>query len=320
VLIDRPHFAPHRAWLIFVAVATIAAAAWYASVGFVNGLLPGGSSAPGLSLGIVGGLLIVFEFALWPRKKVRVWRIGRAQTWMRAHIWLGLLTVPFIILHTGFRTGGPLPTVLLLLFAVVIVSGVYGLWMQQVIPRTMLEQIRSETIHTQFDRVARQLANESEAIVRSVSAGSETTSARRAAAVEVASVAEAQESAGGVFRPWQVKTLERQIAVKLLPNGDDLADFYRSELQPFLLHGSADSRLANTGQANQLFEALRRRFGAPGESVINAFEDLARERRDLDVQLRLHRRLHAWMAIHLAMSVALVILMFVHIYTALRYW
>jgi hypothetical protein len=306
--------------MIFVVIATILAAGWYATVGFVNRLLPSGSSAPGLTLGAIGGLLILFEFALWPRKKVRVWRIGRAQTWMRAHIWLGLLTVPLIVLHTGFRLGGPLPTVLLALFVAVIVSGVYGLWMQQVIPRTMLEQVGYETIYTQVDRVARQLSNEAEAIVRSVAGSSEGGQTPKGATVEVASVAAPQESAGSVFRPWQVKVLERQISVRVLPEGEELAEFCHHELQPYLLHGGGDSRLSQAGSANQLFEALRRRFGDQGERVVDAFEGLSRQRRDLDTQVRMQSRLHSWMVIHLAMSVALVLLMFFHVYTALRYW
>ncbi|MEX2138856.1 MAG: hypothetical protein WD894_06315 [Pirellulales bacterium] len=321
MLIDRRHFAAHRSWLLFVLAATIAAAAWYTTASLVNQALLGGSSAPGLAFGIIGGLLILFEFALWPRKKVRAWRIGRAQTWMRAHIWLGLLTAPLIVLHTGFRLGGTLPTVLTVLFTVVIVSGVLGLWMQQIIPRMMLDQVAAETIYTQVDRVSQQLANEAEAIVRAVCGDPAQGEARRAPTVEVASVAEVQDAGGTVYRPWQVKTLERQIPVKLLPDAAGLADFCHQELKPFLRgEGSAGARLAHAGSAAQVFEGMRRRFGSAGHPVVNAFEELSRQRRDLDTQLRLHGWLHTWLAVHLSLSAALVVLMFVHIYTALRYW
>jgi hypothetical protein len=321
VLIDRRHFALHRGWLLFVIAATIAAAAWYTAASLANQALLGGSSAPGLAFGIIGGLLILFEFALWPRKKVRVWRIGRAQTWMRAHIWLGLLTVPLIVLHTGFRLGGSLPTVLTLLFTVVIASGVLGLWMQQIIPRMMLDQVAAETIYTQLDRVSQQLANEAEAIVRAVCGDPAEGETRRAPTVEVASVAEVHDAGGTVYRPWQVKMLERQIPVKLLPDSGSLADFCREELKPFLLGGGqASARLAHVGSAAQVFEAMRRRFGPDGHSIVDAFEELCRQRRDLDTQLRLHGWLHAWLAVHLSLSAALVVLMVVHIYTAVRYW
>jgi len=320
VLIDRRHFAPHRAWLVFLVVATIAAAAWYTVAGLADQALPGGCSAPGLVFGIVGGLLILFEFALWPRKKLRAWRIGRVQIWMRAHIWLGLLTVPLIVLHTGFRLGGPLPTVLMVLFVTVIASGVFGLWMQQFIPRMMLDQVADETIYVQIDRVSRQLANEADAIVRAIS-GAAVGEKRTGSTVEVASVSEAYEAEGHVYRPWQVKMLERQIPLSPLADSADLARFCRDELEPYLLHGSStDSPLADATRAAQVFDALRRRFGLAAYPVVDALEDLSRQRRDLDIQARLHIWLHAWLWLHLPLSAALVILMFVHIYSALRYW
>ena len=70
-------------------------------------------------LGILGSLIMLFEFCCGRRKKVRAWRIGSARAWMRAHIWLGLLTVPLIVLHSGFSLGGQLSTLLMILFGIV---------------------------------------------------------------------------------------------------------------------------------------------------------------------------------------------------------
>jgi hypothetical protein len=240
---------------------------------------------------------------------------------MRAHIWLGLLTVPLVVLHTGFRLGGLLPMVLTILFAAVIASGVFGLWLQQIIPRMMLDQVANETIYTQINRVSQQLANEARAILQAVGGDDAETAARRSPTVEVASVAQSQEASGGVYRTWQVKTLERQIAVKPMLKSEGLATFYRNELLPFLLQGNAvGGRLAHGGSAFQVFDALRSSYGAAGHSAVDAFEDLARQRRELDTQARLHGWLHGWLAVHLGLSVALILLMLFHIYTALRYW
>ena len=121
LIFDRKSWPPHRPWLIFFLLATLASTV--AFFGFAYGHFgdptgwPGGSSLPGLIFGVLGGLIILFEFLLWFRKKVRVWRIGRAQTWLRAHIWLGLLCVPLLIYHSGFRLGGSLSTVLMVLLA-----------------------------------------------------------------------------------------------------------------------------------------------------------------------------------------------------------
>ena len=55
---------------------------------------PSGGSAPGLFFGVLGLSFMVIAGLLAARKKVRVWRIGSAQLWMRLHIWLRLLAVP----------------------------------------------------------------------------------------------------------------------------------------------------------------------------------------------------------------------------------
>src|SRR5262249_19146378 len=115
---------------------------------------PGGSSPPGFIFGLAGGAIILFEMLLWPRKLLRVWRIGRMTLWMKAHIWLGLLSLPLLVLHSGFHgwTSG-LSGMLMALLLLVVVSGIWGLAMQQVLPGRLLEQVPSETIFSQIDRI-----------------------------------------------------------------------------------------------------------------------------------------------------------------------
>ena len=67
---------------------------------------PRGGSAIGLTFGIAGYALMLFAGLLGARKKVPIWRLGRAQTWMRGHFWLGLLSLPLILFHGGFRFAG----------------------------------------------------------------------------------------------------------------------------------------------------------------------------------------------------------------------
>src|SRR5262245_23615163 len=152
VLIGGNNFAQHRPWIVAVAVLSVLAGVWFVVAGLGKAAWPGGSSVPGFTFGVAGGLIILFEFLLWPRKKARTWRIGQTKTWMRAHIWLGLLTVPLLILHSGLTWGGTLSAVLLLLLLVVVASGVWGLALQQMLPQRMLHDIPAETIHSQIDQ------------------------------------------------------------------------------------------------------------------------------------------------------------------------
>src|SRR5271154_2352198 len=50
---------------------------------------PSGGSVVGLFFGITGFGFMIFAALLGARKRVPVWRLGRAQAWMRGHLWLG---------------------------------------------------------------------------------------------------------------------------------------------------------------------------------------------------------------------------------------
>src|SRR5262249_23469148 len=126
---------------------------------------PTGSSFSLFVFGILGGSICFFEFLLWPRKRWRVLRLGPTKVWMRAHIWLGLLAVPLLILHSGFYFRTLEATILLVLFLIVIISGVWGLIMQQIIPQRMLAEVPAETVYSQIEHVSNLLVEEADRLV-----------------------------------------------------------------------------------------------------------------------------------------------------------
>src|ERR1700732_2568064 len=164
----------HVPWFIFVLLAT-AFAAWLYIGNFAPENLPAGLRLPlpfvqkpsdlrsvgGTPLGLIFGAisLSIFVFAalLGVRKKVVLWRIGNLQRWLRAHIWLTLLTIPLIILHSGFRFGGPMTTLIIILYVVVMVSGIYGLVLQHYVPTVMMERLPAESVYEQIPHIRAQL-------------------------------------------------------------------------------------------------------------------------------------------------------------------
>src|SRR6202045_1819497 len=164
----------HVPWFIFVLLAT-AFAAWLYTGNFAPENLPAGLRLPlpfvqkpsdlrsvgGTPLGLIFGAisLSIFVFAalLGVRKKVVLWRVGNLQRWLRAHIWLTLLTIPLVILHSGFRLGGPMTTLLMALYAIVMVSGIYGLILQHQMPHLMKERLPAETVFEQIPHIRSQL-------------------------------------------------------------------------------------------------------------------------------------------------------------------
>ena len=165
----------HVPWIVFVLLATIAACVLYAG-NFYPASLPSwlrlprsliqpptehhtvGGTPLGLWFGSISLAIFIFAILLSLRKKIPLWRVGTVQRWLRAHIWLTILTIPLVILHSGFRLGGPMTTFLMVLYAIVMVSGFYGLFLQHVMPRLMKERLPAETVFEQIPHIRSQLA------------------------------------------------------------------------------------------------------------------------------------------------------------------
>ncbi|MDX1669450.1 MAG: hypothetical protein R3194_08540, partial [Limnobacter sp.] len=102
---------------------------------------------------------------------------------MKGHIWLGLLSVPLILFHSGFRWGGPLEIGLMLVFAGVIGSGLAGLVLQAYVPRLMKVTVPAQAIYEQLPQACRSLQTATDQVVQSacdtlIAESSESTSAR----------------------------------------------------------------------------------------------------------------------------------------------
>src|SRR5690606_3574657 len=103
---------------------------------------------------------------------------------LRAHIWLALLAVPLILFHAGFRLGGPLTTALMVLFAIVTLSGIFGVVVQQFVPTRMAIQVPRETTLGQIDHVRTGLAADAYVLVASLAGEIPEAEAERARIAE----------------------------------------------------------------------------------------------------------------------------------------
>jgi hypothetical protein len=277
LLVGGTTFARHRVAYLLAAVVVfgLPAAGWYlaARLGWTE--WPSGSTRLGLFLGILAAATIAFEMLLWPRKALRGRRLGRTRRWMYWHVWLGLASVPLAVGHAGFRFGGPLTSAVLVLFLLVIASGVWGLAVQQVLPHQLLHGFAAETVEPEVDHVMKVHQYEADELV------------------QVA-------AAGGL--------------------ADPLMTFYLDEVRPYLAGGRmSGSVLRSAAQSAGLFADLAARAPAAA-GVVRRLEELCAARRAYDAQARLHAWLHNWQLVHLPLSVALCVVLAVHIVTALKYW
>jgi len=302
---------------------------WTAAAGYAAGRWPAGGSLSGLVLGVIAAVLFLFEFALLAKKTRRfrtVRWLGSAQVWMKAHIWLGLLTVPLVILHSGGRLGSMLTTLLVVMFAVVIGSGLWGLWLQNFLPRLLLESSPAETVYSQIDRVGEQYAHEARRLVYLACGGG-------GAAVE--SVTSAAPNPG--FAPLDdkgrpIRGAPRGAGVQYQPAARPATNDSRvqsspvieqalaSEIEPYLAAGKLDRSLLGTSERNRwYFDDLRLRVAPEHRELVGQLEELCERRRQLNVQQRMHFWLHNWLWLHLPLSIGLIVLLVGHVIFALQF-
>jgi hypothetical protein len=269
----------HRTWLAASLIIFGLATAVYIPYALHSPSGPSGGSAIGLTFGIVGSAFMVFSGLLAGRKKVPVWRLGRAQTWMRGHLWLGLLSLPIIFFHAGFRFGGPLTSVLMVLVIIVVASGIFGAILQHYVPNIMTAQVPSETIFEQIDHVRVQFVSDADELI---------------AATEAAATGE--EGVAPLSSFYQ----------------REMRPFLQS-------HGARHQLLSNRDRAHSTFEGLRMLLPAEAQEATKRLEQICEEERQLRRQSLLHHWLHGWLMLHIPLSFALLVLGCVHAIVALRY-
>jgi len=310
MLIDRSH----RTWIALCVVALAVSTAIY--VPYVRHALngPSGGSLVGLTFGIIGSILMVFAGVLGARRKVPMWRLGRATFWMRGHIWLGLLSYPLILFHGGFGLGGPLTLVLMVLFTIVIISGILGVLLQQVMPRLLLTRVPLETVFEQIDSIVAQLRTESDELV---------AAACGPLSVEPTIVPTERRAGGGlVDRFGQPRSTPRAHPVPLAPTPESVAlrDTYLRQIRPFLdPTARSNGAMADPARAATLFRELRTALPPLLHETVSELEATCDERRQLRDQKRLHHWLHGWLLLHIPLSLALLLLGAAHAFIALRY-
>jgi hypothetical protein len=290
--------ATHKPWLYLTLGAIALATAIY--IPYARATTdPGGGTPTGLTFGVIALALMVFAALLSLRKRFPIWRIGRTRLWLKAHLWLGFLALPMVLFHAAFQARGLLAFLLMALTFIVVLSGVYGAWLQHTIPSKMFRDVPYETIYDQIPVIRAQLLAEAELHATNVT---DILAPARGAGATV------------VLTMLTVPELGDEVAAFDL--------FYQSQIAPYLLaerKTAIKMALYNRTVAKQEFENYRLLFPQAAWPPIAALEDVCEEKRQLDHQIRLHHWLHSWLLIHLPLSAALLLLACIHAVVALRF-
>jgi hypothetical protein len=283
----------HRRWILATLGLTALSLGAYFVFAWLTPSEMAGGRIVGLTYGIIGSALMVFAGLLSALRKVPSWWwIGSRKAWLRGHIWLGLLSVVVILCHASFHLGGPLEWALWIVLGIVIVSGIFGLVLQQFLPRMITSRIPNEAPYEQIPYLCKKMAQEAERLMAKI---------------------------------WesQIPATQASVAVSQLGLGAkvQLQEFYEAQVLPFLSKPYKRSfLLARSLRADTAFSRLK---ALPGlTDVKEHLDDLAAlctERRQLAEQERLHHLLHGWLLIHIPLSVVLLVLGVWHAVQSLRY-
>ena len=287
-------------WIVVALVGLVLSAVLYYPYMHVRAKGATGGSWQGITYGIVGTAFMAFAMLLAVRKRLRTWRLGRVYTWTQGHVWLALLSYPVILFHAGFHWGqaGNLTWVMMWIFTIVILSGIFGLFIQNIVPTRLLNDVQLETIYDQIDHVVKQLSEEAESIVINASVPEEEI--------------DEPDGGGGVAIASPRAALESAKR--------RLSEFYAAQVAPFMKSPKGRGfALSNAQQSTGAFDEVRRSLPSTLRQTLNDLESIVNERRQLEHQRSLHHWLHFWLLVHVPLSYALTVLAIVHIVGALRF-
>lgn len=303
----------HFPWLAFVLLATAASALLYVAnfhperlpfrlrlPSFFGEVPPTvrsvGGTPLGLSFGIVAYLIFLFAAALGIRKKKRLWPIGHVQLWLKAHLWLTTLTLPLVLFHCGFRAGGTLTTWVLALYTIVMLSGIFGIAVQQFMPRLMKDRLQREVVFEEIPFLRSELLRSATKLREEL-----RTLAPDSSHVHVA-------------------LATRAPAAPEDPSVPALAAFLDDECLPYLAARRGDRYpLGDVRCATGRFRTLRMSVSADWHAQVDDIQAWCAERRAMDLQTKLQHWLHGWLLLHVPVSCALLILTGWHAWAGLHF-
>ena len=145
-----------RRIFVVLLVVVVGAYIWSARTEY-----PHGGSRLGLTYGIAGYLLILLLAFFGIRKRWYRSQFGTLEQWLQSHIYLGLLVMVILVLHTGGRLHDFVAVSALALAVVVVLSGLLGAILYATVPRMLTEvesDLTPEKISDQLNQMARTMA------------------------------------------------------------------------------------------------------------------------------------------------------------------
>ena len=255
-----------------------------------------GGTRVGLLFGTLAFFIFLFAAALGVRKKKRLWRIGRVEIWLKAHVWLTIFTIPLVAMHSGFAMKSSHSSVMMWLYFIVMGTGFFGIAMQQVIPVLLKERLPREVVFEQIPHIRKRALSLAETLLKDCT--------------PVVPAPDAKPDPKAVpLTPADIQSAE---AVR---------EFLEEDALPYLrLRRGDDHPLSAIRNSDEAFRHLKLHVAPNWTPRVEELQACCDERRRTDLQAKLHHWLHGWLLIHVPISLFLIILTLWHAVVAVRHF
>jgi hypothetical protein len=270
----------------------------YLSQGLQNAQPANGGTWQGYILGTAGAGLIVWLSFLGVRKRRYASTLGTVQGWASAHIYLGAVLLLVATLHCAAQFGWNIHTLAYVLMCLVVVSGLYGLYTYMHYPG----RIASNSRELKRERWLEELAGLDEQVGELAGRCDADLQGMILSALELTRL-------GG--RTWEQLSAVDHSRV-MLPAGE----------------GKEAGKVVSNRNQGRVIGVLSKRIpDARKQSEAEVLNQLMTHfgRRDFilgtlrrDIQLK--GLLKIWLYLHIPLTVALLVALFIHILSVFIYW
>src|SRR4030095_699833 len=103
-------------------------------------------------------------------RRPRARPLGTARAWIQAHVYLGVVAMLAVVIHSGFSwPHGAMGLWLLGLSLWTTLTGLFGVWLQKSIPVALSEGLRVEAIYERIPALVDGLVAEADTLLAEVS-------------------------------------------------------------------------------------------------------------------------------------------------------
>jgi hypothetical protein len=258
-----------------------------------------GGTWQGYVLGTIGAMLIVWLMLLGVRKRSYSSSVGSVAGWTSAHVYLGTALLIVATLHSAGQLGWNVHSFAYILMCAVIFSGFYGIHTYVNYPHSITNNRSGSSRAALFaelfklDRRGRELGAKSPDDIN----------------IAVRSAIERTAIGGGIYA--QLVGKDQSLFIRPSESHDPAGGrpISNRDQQPIIDYIAAripkTNKIAETELLQELLEIFCRR-----QAVL----------RRVSHDIRLSGRIRVWLLIHIPLSIALLVALFIHIITTFIYW